>query len=1268
MMRQTGSDDIALFTAALAMPAAERGAFVAKVCIDDDERGRLIVELLKAHDTSEGFLERPLVDSAAPAEPRSEYDVGPGDRVGCYSLAHKIGEGGCGVVYLAQQTEPVPRQVAIKIIKAGMATSAVVARFEAERKALSRMDHPNIARVLDAGATVAGRPFFVMELVRGIAITEYCDLHRLPLAERLRLVALVCRAIEHAHQKGIIHRDLKPSNILVTLQDGEPVPKVIDFGVAKATQGRLADQTLFTAVDQFVGTPAYMSPEQADTGDFDVDTRTDIYSLGVLLYELLTGSTPFAAKNLRGAVDQVRRAIRETDPPLASIRIATLDQPDALAVANRRRASPAQLRAQVRGDLDWIVAKAIEKDRDRRYETVSALASDLRRHQQSEPILARPPTVSYRLKKLFARHKVPVLAAVAVSIALLSAATLSTWRYWQERAARERAVAAENAEARERTRAEQARLIAEEARREAESARRAAEVQRVTAEGAQHAAEVDRGVAEQVKREAERARAAAEDAQHLAETSHRTAVAAADELKANLYAADMYAAQNLLRQKGDFSLVQRILRNHVPRPGEPDLRGVEWSYAWKLSQGDKLFSWRAEQGVVRDIVFSPNGRMLASAGRGEPGEQGQVRVWDPLSHRLLAAFIDTECVGFSADSRTLLTATRDGRVQLWRTETWTQLGEFSIGDVAPIANQRVEMVVAPVGSLLALCADGAYGQRKGTVLVLDWAKRRLVARLEDAGCRMVFGADGKTLVTGSSADYMIKIWDAEAGQLQKQFGPLGFVASLAISPDGSRLMALIAGKKGSIRLWKFPNLQPLRTLAAGELDPLPGAVAFSPDGELIASGGGDKLLRVWRVSTGRPVGEMKGSAGAIWALAFSPDGERVYTGGRAEEISVWAAAVPPQANETTITTLAPGRADMNEISLRFSPDGSHFVAAEWERMILCDTREARIVAKRSGHHVPLWFADDGTHLLSINQQRRTARRDELIAIPAGQPGGSKADAVYEFLELLRVPEWVIERSTPLVPPAGNGIGVATASRNGQYVAVSWRGHPDVFVYDTATGAVVRRIAPRSASVLALAFSPDSRALVLGGSSIYLEAWDLVGHDAPWIVAAHKSNITQIAFSADGRMLATCSLDRVQKFWHWPERREIGQMGGFDPASQVEFSPDGKSFWVDTGAVLKLWDVRTQRDLGAFPLTGKAGCFALSPNQRALVYCDETGDERQLVLVRIADRSALVAPLAAEDQPAAPPVFRLRVPGAKESFASDTEVEPSEATRENISAP
>jgi serine/threonine protein kinase len=441
--------DDEIFADALELAGAERAAFLDRACRDDAALRRRVEALLASHEAAAGFLERSPHPRPAP-RPADQ----PGDTIGRYTLVRELGTGGCGVVYLAEQTAPVRRHVALKVIKLGMDTRQVIARFGAEQQALALMDHPNIARVFDAGATADGRPFFAMEFVDGVPITKYCDDHSLSMVARLDLFTRVCLAVQHAHQKGIIHRDLKPSNILVSQHDGLPVPKVIDFGIAKATSGRLTAQTLVTGFDQIIGTPAYMSPEQAELRDPDIDTRSDVYSLGVVLYELLAGRPPYDPGALvRAGIEEIRRIIREVEPPRPSTRVSTLTHADRATVARLRRAAPTQLRSALTGDLDWIVMRCLEKDRARRYGTAKELADDLRRHLLLEPVLARPPSALYRGQRFLARHRVACASAAAITAALIVGTVVSVRQAVRATRA-ERVASAERDIARAATRAE----------------------------------------------------------------------------------------------------------------------------------------------------------------------------------------------------------------------------------------------------------------------------------------------------------------------------------------------------------------------------------------------------------------------------------------------------------------------------------------------------------------------------------------------------------------------------------------------------------------------------------------------------------------------------------------------------------------------------------------------------------------------------------------------------------------------------------------------
>lgn len=429
-MTEDSQRDLEVFAEVFQLPPEERTGYLDRVCAGDHGLRERVEALLNSNDRAGRFLEEPPTLSIAEARARVTNGEKPGDRIDRYKLIRELGEGGCGVVFVAEQEEPIVRRVALKVIKPGTDTRSVIARFEAERQALALMDHPNIARVIDAGTTETGRPFFVMELVEGVKISDYCKQNSVSLSERLQLFVQVCDAIQHAHQKGIIHRDIKPSNVLVTKgMGGKAVPKVIDFGIAKATaELRLTDKTIFTAGDMIVGTPAYMSPEQAALSSTDVDARTDIYSLGVLLYELLTGTTPFDAQQLlKAGFDEVRRVVREEEPVRPSMRLTKLSAADLGNISRHHAEEVPKLVREMRGDLDWIVMKALEKDRDRRYPTANGLATDINRYLSGEAVLARAPSVTYKFRKLVGRNKL-AFASVSLIFVLLTGSLIVTTR------------------------------------------------------------------------------------------------------------------------------------------------------------------------------------------------------------------------------------------------------------------------------------------------------------------------------------------------------------------------------------------------------------------------------------------------------------------------------------------------------------------------------------------------------------------------------------------------------------------------------------------------------------------------------------------------------------------------------------------------------------------------------------------------------------------------------------------------------------------------
>ena len=523
----------AIFKVAAEIPSpAARNDYLSQVCGGDEPLRQRVLLLLRASDGSSRFLEEPPVvdhqrrdssidgdwatDALHTADSETPVEVGP------YKIREKIGEGGMGVVYVAEQSQPVQRKVALKIIKPGMDTKEVIARFEAERQALAFMEHPNIARVLDAGATESGRSYFVMELVRGIPITEYCDQVRAAPKERLELFQTVCDAVQHAHKKGIIHRDIKPSNVLVTQVGARPVVKVIDFGLAKATSGqRLTDKTVYTGFMKLMGTPIYMSPEQAGLSGLDVDTRSDVYSLGILLYEILTGTTPLDKTELqKQAYEELYRQIREVEAPRPSSRLSTLNDAERSTIAQHRQTEPKGLLQLLHGDLDVVVLKALEKDRDRRYGSPQELADEISRFLNNQPVLAVPPSQLYLARKYFHRHRAAILIATAFLGLLISATAFSTWQAIQ---------------------------------------------------------------ATRYGREAEAAKQKAVAAQGVAEKANADLGATAEQRRRELYVANMQlAAQIWNRPDGNQRQIEQLLAKWIPVDDQEDLREFSWRYQWSL--------------------------------------------------------------------------------------------------------------------------------------------------------------------------------------------------------------------------------------------------------------------------------------------------------------------------------------------------------------------------------------------------------------------------------------------------------------------------------------------------------------------------------------------------------------------------------------------------------------------------------------------------------------------------------------------------------------
>jgi len=928
-------DEEAIFKAAFRLKSrTKQTAYLKKVCGNNTDLLARVEALLKAHEEAGDFLEAPVLDPVATLDD-SPLTEGPGTVIGRYKLLEKIGEGGFGVVYMADQTKPISRRVALKIIKLGMDTKEVIARFEAERQALAMMEHPNIAKVLDAGATDTGRPYFVMELVKGISITEYCDKNNLDTQQRLELFIIVCKAVQHAHQKGIIHRDLKPSNVMITLHDGRPVPMVIDFGIAKATGQRLTEKTLFTRFAQMVGTPEYMSPEQAEFGGLDVDTRSDIYSLGVLLYQLLTGVTPFDGEKLREAgYAEMQRIIREDDPDKPSTRLSTMGE--ALTdVAKHRRVAPEALRKLVHGDLDWIVMKTLEKDRTRRYETASELATDVERHLADELVLAGPPGAGYRLRKFVRRNRVAVMTSLLIAATLLAAAVVSAMYAHQATLnARDAAINANEAE--------DARQDAIEAKQEMSGLLAGSYVDRAQALCEQ--GEVSRGMlwlADSLKilpdssNDLDRAIRASLAAWHGQLHSLRVVVQYPDQINAVAFSPDgsriLVACLDGTVQICDSSTGQPI--------GRP------------LHHGSK----------VQTVAISSDGTRIATG-----GTDGLVHLWDAVTLKLVGEPMEHERVGrrgpwgrlmtFSPDNLRLITGVADGAVRLWDAVTGKSLGK--VFQYKGEDNGSVQAVAYCPGGLRVMLCIGP-----GIYQMFDADRGEPIGPPVDATrglYAVAISPDGTRFAAGDGTG-LIRVWEVATGNLALEpivFG--GLTHAIAFSPDSSRIVS--AGNTRMALLWDAVTGEPIGA-PMRQRNTIP-TVAFSPDGRRVATGNEDGVVRIWDLIQGKFVGEPVRHEDRIRAAAYGPNGFRILTDTDGMLQVRDAATGKPIGRPFPHP---PGRID----PIAFSPDGSRLVttSSEGQGMRLWDMASGEPVGEPS-HPIPqahkVTFSPDGLRILTGN--------------------------------------------------------------------------------------------------------------------------------------------------------------------------------------------------------------------------------------------------------------------------------------------------------------
>jgi WD40 repeat protein/serine/threonine protein kinase len=1133
-----------VFLAAAGRPAEERAAFLDEACAGEAELRRRVEQLLAAHDRPDSLPEAPPdagpTRGSAPEEGRAPAGPaeGPGTVIGPYKLLQQLGEGGMGTVYLAEQSRPVRRMVALKIIKPGMDTRQVLARFEAERQALALMDHPHIARVLEGGTTDSGRPYFIMELVKGVPITRYCDERRLSPRQRLELFVPVCQAVQHAHQKGVIHRDLKPSNVLVCLYDGRPVPKVIDFGIAKAAGQQLTERTLFTEVGQVVGTLEYMSPEQAEVNQLDIDTRSDIYSLGVLLYELLTGSTPLERKRLKSvALLEVLRLIREEEPPRPSTRLS--ESKDTLAsISAQRQTEPARLAKLVRGELDWIVMKALEKDRGRRYETANGFAADVQRYLADEPVLACPPSASYRLRKFVRRHRGPVLAAAVILLLLLGGIVGTSLGLLQARTSEQRA--------------EGAAIKAGEERDAANEARAAEKLERQRA--------VDLG----------------------------------KELRRRLYVAQMNQAGQATASPFGLGRVAELLAGWGE--GRPDVRGWEWYYLYAQCHQD-LLTIPVTSSRVFSVAWSPDGTRLATS----QGHIGRPRIWDAATGKEAVVLewgdINQEvgwdmgplCIAWSPDGTQLACTYRPafhGAFAIWDVATGKRCltiepRGLALGSIAWAPDSRrlawgdtgpdIRILDAKTGKLnltlkghtrqvwsTAWSHDGtrlASADVQGSLKIWDVASGTVALDITvQPWARVSWSPDDSRLASAGAGD-LVQILDTATG---KQLGVNHFNTrqsqSVAWSPDGTRLA--LGTDQGEVKITDAATAKFLFALRGhtGEVR----CVAWSPDGKRLASTSDDGTVKVWDANhpDGLPVVFAKGWIEAR-DVSWSPDGKRLASGGnRGGNVTIWNVAA--RSGTTTLhdpVTLRESNA-AGATTVSWKPDGTRLASADAAGIFIWDAATGKELRTLRGHGMQsLAWSPDGTRLAS------------------SAPGG-------------RVIIWdpaAGEQIRTLIPnnlPANTVSSVAWSPDGTRLAAACGR----VVIWDTSTGLSTRVFEGHGSSVNWVAWCPTGTRLAsVGWWDRAIHVWDASTGRVFCTLKGHTDFVHMFSWSPDGKRLASCSNDGTLKLWD-PTTGEV-----------VVTLPNGAAprclAWSPDGSRLAVGDAHAIRCLAAAPgyrLAGRPG--------------------------------------------------------------------------------